>query len=541
MAKYTQDLHRISVETPLGKDKFYLKAFNGQEEISRLFRFNLHMFSDDAWIDPKSIVGKNITVTLKHPNGPDRYFNGIVSRFAYQGTGDRYSDYFAEMVPTLGFLTRTADCRIFQEMEIPAIIKQVFSLHGLTSYKVQLTKTFPKREYCVQYRETAFNFVSRLMEQYGIFYYFKHADGSHTMVLGDSTSAYEDCADDSLSFRRDIAGNFDLLTGWEHRFEYCEGKWTHTDYNFETPKTDLKATTNSVVSLSDNSKYEIFDYPGEYTKKDEGTDLVRVRMEEDEVPYEVVSGASVCRSFTPGGKFTVTQHISPSEDGKKFVLASVSHAAMASDYATGPEVMQGGGYKNTFTCVPDLVVLRPARITPNPVIQGSQTALVVGPPGEEIYPDKYGRIKVQFYWDRIRQERRQEQSRWIRCMQLAAARTGFSVDIPRIGQEVVVFYLEGDPDRPVITGVVYNADQMPAYTLPDEKTKTWLKTDTSMGGEGHNEIPLRGQEGQRAGLHPHAERNMDCPREEGLHGIDHRRPPPDHRFGKGQDPAIKWN
>ena len=506
MAKYTQELHQISVETPLGKDKLYLKSFQGEEEISRLFQYALELFSDEPWIDPKSIVGKNTTVTLNYPDGKKRFFNGVVSRFAYLGTGDRYSGYRAEMVPALWFLTRTADCRIFQDKKIPDILEEVFSLHGFSDYKLSLAKSYPQREYCVQYRETAFNFVSRLMEEYGIFYFFEHQDGKHTMVLGDDASAYQDCLENEATFRRDIAGHFDMIAAWEHRFEYRPGKWAHTDYNFETPKTDLNAQTTSVVNLEGNDKYEIFDFPGKYAKKDEGEAAVRVRMEEDEVPYDVVIGSSYCRSFTPGGKFKVKEHISGAETGKSYVITSVRHAATASEYATGGEPVDST-YENAFYCVPDSVVARPARTTPKPAIHGSQTAVVVGPPGEEIWPDKYGRVKVQFFWDRYGQKD-DKSSCWIRCAQASAGRNWGFMSIPRIGQEVLVSYLEGDPDRPLITGQVYNADQMPPYGLPDEKTKTCLKSNSSKGGDGHNELRFEDKADEEQ-VYVHAERNMD--------------------------------
>ena len=196
----------------------------------------------------------------------------MVSRFAYLGTGDRYSVYRAEMVPALWLLTRTADCRIFQDKKIPDILEEVFRPVGFSDYKLALTKSYPEREYCVQYRETAFNFVSRLMEECGIFYFFEHDDGKHTMVLGDDASAYQDCQEKRVTFRRNVAGHFDMISGLGTPFEYRPGKWAHTDYNFETPKTDLKAQTKSVVDLEGNDKYEVFDYPGKYAKKDEGED-----------------------------------------------------------------------------------------------------------------------------------------------------------------------------------------------------------------------------------------------------------------------------
>ena len=410
-------------------------------------------------------------------------------------------------MPALWLLTRTADCRIFQDKDIPAILKDVFGKYGISDYKFSPTKSYPTREYCVQYRETAFNFVSRLMEQYGIFYFFQHDDGKHTLVLGDDVSAYVDCKEKEVSFRRNLPVNVDMITSWEHQFEYRPGKWTHTDYNFKTPKTDLKNDSTTIVDLPGNKSWEIFDYPGEYAEKPEGEALVRVRMEEDELPHDVVNGGGLCRSFTPGGKFTMKEHVSPGETGKKYVLTSVTHFASGPEYTTGTASKEDI-YRNTFTCVPDSVLLRPARLTPKPVIQGSQTAVVVGPSGEEIYPDSYGRVKVQFFWDRAG-KKDDKSSCWIRCTVPSAGRNWGFMSIPRIGQEVVVSYLEGDPDRPLITGQVYNADQMPAYTLPDEKTKSYLKSNSSKGGEGHNEIRFEDKQGSEQ-VYLHAEKDMDC-------------------------------
>ncbi len=225
MAKFKQEPHRIEIATPLGDDALLVKSFQGREEFSRLFTYHVDLLSDKKWIDPKSIVGKSVTVTLKYPDGDKRHFNGIVSRFAYTGTGDRFSGYRAELVPAAWMLTRTSDCRIFQDKEIPAIIQQVFDDLGFTDYSLSLNRSYPQREYCVQYRETAFNFVSRLMEQYGMFYFFEHSDGKHTMVVADTTSAYSDCQESKLTFRRNVGGKGDLISGWEHQFEYRPGKW----------------------------------------------------------------------------------------------------------------------------------------------------------------------------------------------------------------------------------------------------------------------------------------------------------------------------
>ena len=507
MPLYTQDDHLIAVKTPLGKDELYLKSFHGEEEFSRLFRYELELWADTAAIDPKDIVGKNITVAIRFPDKSERFFNGIVRRFACLGTGDRFSSFRAEMVPELWFLTRTTDCKIFQEKKAPDIIQEVFESAHFKSFDIsKLTGTYEPQEYCVQYRETDFNFVSRVMEQYGIFYFFRHEDGKHTMVLADSTSAYEDCLENDVTYRRNVAGNFDMLTGWEHEVAFTSGKWTHTDYCFETPKSNLKTDANTTVKLDGVKDYEVFDYPGEYAEKNEGEGLVRVRMEEEEVGHDIALGTSVCRSFTPGGKFKIREHLNPVEKGKTYVITSVTHTAGISGYPSGDSA-GSFTYENSFQCVPENVVIRPVRLTPKPAIHGAQTAVVVGPRGEEIWPDKYGRVKVQFFWDRYG-KKDDKSSCWIRCMQSSAGRGWGTMSIPRIGQEVVVTYLEGDPDRPLIVGLVYNADQMPAYTLPDEKTKSYVKTNTSTGGDGFNEIRFEDLKDQEQ-IFIHAERDLD--------------------------------
>jgi type VI secretion system secreted protein VgrG len=509
VASYTQETRRMKIETPLGKDKLLLSSFVGQEEMSRLFSFELEMLSEQESISPNSIVGKNVTMSVEFADGSWRYFNGHVNRFAYCGRGDRLNIYRAEVVPWLWFLTRTSDCRIFQNKKVPEIIEQIFKDLGLTQYKFDVKGNHPKWDYCVQYRETDFNFVSRLMEQEGMFYFFKHDNGSHTMVISDHKGAYISGpdADVEMHGRLSTPDLFDNIYAWEHYHEYRSGKWAHTDYNFEMPSTSLMANTNSVVSLDNNGKLEFYDYPGEYLLKADGEAEVKLRMEEEETPYDRVQGESHCRSFSPGVKFKVKKHFAKSEAGKGYVITQVRHVARAGTTYVTTASTSADAYRNYFACIPDSVSFRPARITPKPMIHGSQTAVVVGPKGEEIYTDKYGRIKVQFHWDR-EGKKDEKSSCWIRCSQISAGKNWGVMSIPRIGQEVVVSYLEGDPDRPLVTGVVYNAEQMPAYTLPDEKTKSWIKTNTSMGGDGFNEIRFEDKKDKEQ-IFIHAERNMD--------------------------------
>jgi type VI secretion system secreted protein VgrG len=488
MDQYTQDRSLIAVTTPLGKDVLLLTAFEGEEALSRPFSYRLEMLSANPNIAAKDIVGKSVTWMVRRTNREPRYFNGIVCRFAAGGTQIRGLRYYrAEVVPWLWFLGRTADCRIFQEKAAPNIIEQIFKDLGYTAYELSLKSTYVKREYCVQYRETDLNFVSRLMEQEGIFYYFRHENGKHTLVLADQKTAFKDCPEKEVegSVGSHSTGQ---VTGWEHQYEFRPGKWAQTDYNFETPSTSLMSTTKSVVSLPGVEKFEIYDYPGLYLKKPDGDTLTKIRMEEEETAYEVVKGASTCSTFTPGGKFKLKSFTSTAEAGKSYVITSIQHSARESSYS--PTELKSQDYSNTFDCIPDSVAFRPARCTAKPVVQGPQTAVVVGPQGEEIYVDKYGRVKVQFFWDR-EGKKNENSSCWMRVAQGWAGKNWGMMFIPRIGHEVVVDFLEGDPDRPLITGCVYNAEQMPPYDLPANQTRSVIKSRSSKGGSTPNFNELR--------------------------------------------------
>jgi type VI secretion system secreted protein VgrG len=505
---YTQDERLIAVYTPLPKDAMLLQSFTGHEAMSRLFRFQLDMLSENPAIAYDRIVGQPVTVTLGLADGEQRYFNGVVSRFVQSGEDERFTHYRAEVVPWLWFLTRTADCRIFQNMTIPDIVTKVFSDLGFKDYKNMLQGSFEPREYCVQYRETDFNFVSRLMEQYGIFYFFEHEKDKHTLVLGNSSSAHQPCPGQPKA-RYDYTATAieqqDVIRSWQAEYELRPGKYALTDYNFETPSTSLAVNETTVARVGGNTKYEIYDYPGEYLKKPQGQNLVKLRIEEEEAPATVMSGAGLCRAFTAGYRFDLAEHYRQ-DMNKAYVLTEVQHiASVGESYATGDD--SGESYSNQFACIPHSVPYRPSRVTPKPVVQGSQTAVVVGKKGEEIWTDKYGRVKVQFHWDR-EGKYDEKSSCWVRVSQNWAGKRWGTMFLPRIGQEVIVDFLEGDPDLPIITGRVYNAEEMPPYGLPAEQTKSTVKSYSSKGGGGFNEIRFEDKKGGEQ-LFLHAERNQD--------------------------------
>ncbi len=497
-----QDKRMLKIATPLGDDVVRLLSFRGREELSRLFSFELEVTIDHARkvkpeTVPQKLIGENVTFSAETPKGT-RFFNGFVREVVTGDRGEKSQGYELEVVPWLWFLTQTSDCRIFQEKSVPEIIEAVFADLGFS------------------------DFVSRLMEQEGIFYFFEHENKKHTLVLADSSSGYIDCKEKE-GFYPGSTGSNDWaaqITNWEHRYEFVSGKWAHTDYNFETPSTNLLTETKSKVKAGKNSKYEIFDFPGEYPNKGDGTAEVKLRMQEEEVPHSVVSGTSHCKTWLAGGKFKIAvppdvlskkpnakAHPVDDEIGNEYVITAITHQAIEPLQYEGSGGSVAEEYSNSYTCIPSDVEFRPARITPKPLVSGIQTAVVVGPSGEEIHTEEYGRVKVQFHWDRYG-KRDEKSSCWMRVAHNMAGKKWGFFSIPRIGQEVVVDFLEGDPDRPLIVGSVYNAEQMPHYGLPDNKTRSYIKTNSTKGGEGFNEIFFEDKKDDER-LFMHAQKNMD--------------------------------
>lgn len=506
----TQDNRLIAIDTPLGKDTLLLRGFTGREAISRLFTFELDLLSTNHAIKFPDIIGKQVSVRVSVGESKDRYFNGFISRFSQTGEDDELTNYRATMVPWLWFLTRTADCRIFQDMTIPDIILKIFDDLGFKDVRNDLQGPWDPIDYCVQYRETDFNFVSRLMEQYGIYYFFEHEKKKHTLVLGNSPSSHKPCPEAaSVPWEPEgsMPGEEDVIVSLQIEHELRPGKYAHTDYNFETPSTSLMAKVNTTHASGGNDKYEIYDYPGEYEKKAQGESLAKVRIEEEEAQYLTVHGTGVCRAFTTGYKFDLKEYFR-SDMNQSYLLTQVQHSASIGEaYRSGGS---GGGdlsYTNSFTAIPHKIPYRPERITPKPMVQGPQTAVVVGPGGEEIYVDKYGRVKVQFFWDR-EGKKNESSSCWTRVSQLWAGKQWGAMFIPRIGQEVIVEFMEGDPDHPIITGRVYNAEQMPPYALPGNQTQSGIKSRSSKGGGAGNFNELRFEDKMGSEeIYLHAEKN----------------------------------
>lgn len=526
----------MTVSTPLGEDKLLLVGFEATEQISGLFSFRLDLVATNANakdVKFENVLGKEMTVTMLMDGGKPRYFSGICRRFEQGNRDSDFTTYRAEIVPQFWLTTRTARSRIFQQISVHDILKKV--LAGLP-LEDKLGGTYEKREYCVQYRETDFNFACRLMEEEGIFYFFTHAKDGHKLVIADVQSAHPDVPgitkiqwDVEEGNRRELHH----IHEWVKRQEVRSGKFSLWDHSFQRPDENFESKKNTQPSVAvgkvthklevaDNSRMEIYDYPGEFAQRfdgidkgggaqsgelgkitQDGTRTVRLRMEAEALAGLLIEGSSNCNQFTSGHKFILEKHFDAEGN---YILTSVHHVAHGGNaYRSGDD--GDFVYSNSFTCIPDALPFRPQRTTPKPCVMGAQTAIVVGPAGEEIFTDKYGRVKVQFRWDRESQADANS-SCWLRVGTAWAGKNWGAIHIPRIGHEVIVQFLEGDPDAPIIIGSVYNAGAMPPYKLPDNKTISTVKSLSSLKGAGFNEIRFEDKKGEEQ-VFIHAEKNQD--------------------------------
>lgn len=512
MSVYSQTERPLSLETVLGPDALVLTSFRGVEQLSELFQFSLQLLSSDGGINPVQIVGTSISFAVRYPDGQERWFNGVVRAFACIGRNDRGVLYQAEVVPWLWLLTQGSDCRVHEtekSKNARDIIDKLLTGLGFTDYEWNLKRTPELREYCVQYRETHYDFIARLASEEGIFFWFRHEQGRHTLVFSDHTDGVFDCQDQQVRMcsTESAVASDDELTGWQRSWQFTTGRYAGSDFNFETPSTSLLVDVKCLVELQKNSELEFYDYPGQFPDKARGDGVVRMRIEAEEARYDTVVGSGHCRSFSPGGRFTMAEHYEASETGRKWLLMMVSHdASNAGSFISSQSGSSSSiTYSNSFRCIPADSVYRPA-LRQRAAIYGVQTALVTGPSGEEIYTDKYGRVKVQFYWDRLG-GRNERSSAWIRVSQVHAGKGWGMMDLPRIGEEVIVGFLEGNPDRPMVMGRVYNGENHPPFSLPAQKTRRG-NTTKSHKATGFNEISMDDTAGKEQ-LRINAQYNMD--------------------------------
>jgi type VI secretion system secreted protein VgrG len=498
----------IEIITPLEKDLLLFHTMHGTEEMSRLFAYELVLLSKNGEVPFDDVVGKSMTVALERADEGVRYFNGICSRFSQGGRQGGFHVYRATLRPWLWVLTRTTNCRIFQEKSVPDVLKEIFSFHSISDVKFELTDSYSAWEYCVQYNESDWAFVSRLMEKEGIYYFFKHEEGRHTLVVADSPSAYTAAYGEEIPFiapEERVRPEKEHVYSWEKTQEMRSGKVSLTTHDFEKPSVDLEVRSDmsGQYALAD---YEIFEYGGDYVERGDGELYARTRNEEEQQQHDRARGATNARALAPGYLFTLGSHKRADQNGDYLVI-SASYELKSGEHEGRDDT--AASYACTFTALTTKQPFRAPSLTEKPIVHGPQTAVVVGPSGEEIHTDKYGRVKVHFFWDRYGKQD-DTSSCWIRVSHPWAGKNWGMVTIPRIGHEVIVEFLGGDPDRPIITGSVYNAELMPPFELPGNKTQTGVRTRSSMGGTpaNCNEIRFEDKKGSEQ-VFIHAEKNQD--------------------------------
>lgn len=511
MVNTSQGARSVQLQGPAALQGFRLTRLSGREQISRPFEYELSLLGADSGVD--GILGQSVTVTLNLGGGGKRYFNGVVTEFAQVGYGVRYHEYRAVLRPAFWLLSHRADCRVFQKKSTPDIFTEVCKQAGSIDQRQALSSSYQPWEYRVQYRESDFDFVSRLLEHEGIFYYFEHSAGKHVLVLSDdvgkltSVSGY-----DTVPFYPPSAApaqrERDHLSEWAVYRSFQAASFASLEYNFETPSAAARAAS-AVAKRKDSSKYEIFEYPaGARELTAAGVEhLAKVRAEQLQGSQSVGRSSGDAAGLSAGRIFKLTGH--PRKDCNSKYLIVTSVIEVTSDSAQTQAVAEEAPHvRVAIESVEADTPYRPQRSTPRPLIQGAQTARVVGPSGKEIWSDKYGRVKVQFHWDRLGKSD-DASSCWVRVASTWAGKNWGAQQVPRVGQEVVVSFLDGDPDRPLIIGSVFNAEAMPPYELPANATRSGLKSRTSLDGsaENFNELSFEDKKGAEQ-IYLHAEKDL---------------------------------
>ncbi|MCA0174820.1 MAG: type VI secretion system tip protein VgrG [Proteobacteria bacterium] len=514
----------LTLASALPPDELFIEALTVDEGLSRLGRIHLDLLSPRLDVAAGDLLGQPVGVCLEDGEGLKRWFHGHVTRFGHGAARGRFHAYHAEVRPWPWFMTRTADSRIFQDMTVPEIVRKVCDDHaGVAQLSLKLMRSYRKRTYCVQYRETDFDFISRLLELEGIYWYTAHEDGRHTLTLVDDHSAHDPVAGESevrhIEDTATAAPGQQYVSAWRHDAHIQTEQVALTSYDFERPSASLRVTAQ-VSRSHPQAGAERFDMQGDYLQKADGQQLADDWLDAAQTRHLRHGGQSNVMHLEAGRTFTLTGH--PRDDqNASYLLTRVQIQAQVAVFDGGAA---GAGFAAQFEAIPAGQQFRPPRATAKPCVHGPQTAVVTGPAGDELFTDKYGRVKVQFHWDRLGQ-RDDKSSCWVRVSQPWAGKNYGAIDIPRIGQEVVVSFLEGDPDQPLITGRVYNAEQMPPWDLPANATQSGILTRSSKGGAYGNANALRFEDKQGAEelwLHAEKDQRIEVENDES-HWVGHDR------------------
>jgi type VI secretion system secreted protein VgrG len=501
---------RASVHTTLPVGELLLFSMTGREALGRPFEFDVELLSENANIGLSELLGQPISITLELADFALREFNGIVTHFSITGEVGRYVAYRATIRPWLWLLSQKVGSRIFQAKTVPDVAQQLFREHGFSDFSNALTAEYRSWEYLVQYRESDLDFVSRILELEGIYFFFKHKEGKHTLVLADSYSAHEPFPGyATVPYYPPQSGERrerDHVDRWIARRTIRPGVFAARDFNFTRPAAPVATELRAPLDHARN-EYEVYDYPGSFQDSAEAEAQARIRLEEHQADFEAVQGQGNARGLGAGGLFKLSQF--PRDDqNKEYLIIDATYEVSVGEYESMDRAEDPPDYRLSFVAIESSRPYRAPRLTPKPVVKGPQTATVVGQADQEIWTDEYGRVRLQFHWDREGMSD-ENSSCWVRVSQAWAGTNWGSIHVPRIGQEVIVDFLEGDPDRPIITGRVYNADNMPPYTLPENQTQSGIKSRSTKGGtpDNFNEIRFEDKKGEEE-LYLQAEKNM---------------------------------
>ncbi|MGN2434015.1 type VI secretion system Vgr family protein [Pseudomonas syringae] len=493
------------------EQELLLESFRGTEGLSRAYQFDLLLVCQDSGVELKSMMGQHVVIEIELADGSPRYVAGYLTRFASGGSDGGMAKYTATLNPWFSMLKNRFDTRIFQGNTVEEVVTQVFALcSAFSRHEFRLSKPLKRYTYITQYRESDFNFVQRLLEEEGMFYYFEHTAEGHTMIIcDDSTTLVPLPEQPQIRFHSaSVTETADSITDWNGDRKLQSGKIAVQTFDYRQPNNRLPVAMNSLNQQGDVENFEVYDFPGQYSHGtyDEGEALLRLRVEALELRGKSFRGKSNCRAMKPGYTFELLQHYDHdqgSADDRQFLLVLVDSEGH-NNYLNG----QQASYFNTFSCVRKKIVFRPQLTTNRSVISGPHTAIVVGPPGEEIFTDELGRIKIQFHWDR-KGEHNDKSSCWVRVAQSGASGGFGSIQIPRVGDEVVVVFLDGNPDRPLVMGSLYNSQNTPPWSLPANKTQSGFLTRSAKGDGGTaNFFRFEDKAGAEQVI-VHAERNMD--------------------------------
>ena len=510
MSDISQDQRSAQLSTPLGQNVLVLSQFSASEGLSELFEIRVECFSEEQSLDFDNAIGQHCQIVMDAPDGHKRQFDGILTEARCTGLTIDMSTYNLVLRPWFWLLAHRSDCRIFEEKSVVDIIQKVFEDAGFangTDFEFQTQESYSTIPYCVQYRETDFAFVSRLAEENGIYYYFEHSSSSHKLVLCDGPGSHHNNPDiPTILYEKTWrGGDNQYLSNWVTERRFGSGKFGLNDYDYLKPPKDLLANKEANERYA-HSKLEMYDYPGRYVEKGDGEKLAKYRLEAEQAfdKRRYADGLAPC--LFPGSLTQLQQNPVESENASYLLLRchhSYANQAYRSSGAIGDAFQ---GYRGSYEFQPSERPFRVPALTPKPRIAGAQTAKVVGKKGEEseeISTDEHGRIFVQFFWDREKTT-----SIPIRIAQAWAGNKWGEIFIPRVGMEVIVEYLEGDPDRPLVTGCVYNGTNKVPYPLPDEKTKAGWKSDSTKGHGGYNEIYFEDKKKSEV-INVHAQKDLD--------------------------------